>query len=209
MRSLIVIFIAMSTYPATAEIAWMNGEGEPRLETCHRTRPATPEEKFAVDEGNALKSEFLAGCYAVTANSAWCDQLIHPNLKSIEIFRKTYGETQLHQLISPDRATWLHAYSAALIIKDLEELGINVEEIYNWWRPEPYNKNVDGASDRHPLGTAVDVRFATKEDQARAFEELCKMRAAGRLRAIGFYQTTAIHLGIADHEANTWGKNCP
>jgi hypothetical protein len=81
--------------------------------------------------------------------------------------------------------------------------------IYNWWRPEPYNKNVGGAPGRHPFGTSVDVRMETMSDMETAFVQLCKWRKAGELRAVGYYGSTALHFGIGDHTGNTWGKDCP
>lgn len=162
-----------------------------------------------VNEGNTKRDQFLSQCYAYNNNSCWCDQLLRPNPNSIDTFFCTYGETQTHQLIHPDESTWKYAFEAVKIVEEFEEKNIYTQIIYNWWRPEPYNKNVGGSATRHPFGTSIDVRFETKEMQNQAFDELCKMRADGRIRAIGYYTTTAIHLGIGDNRANTWGKSCP
>lgn len=67
--------------------------------------------------------------------------------------------------------------------------------------------NVGGAAGRHPFGS-VDVRFKTKNGQAKAHKELCKSRKLGRLRALGFYPGTGLHFGMGDKVANTWGKSC-
>ncbi|MEM7646858.1 MAG: hypothetical protein AAF203_08120 [Pseudomonadota bacterium] len=162
-----------------------------------------------VNKGNQKKDKFLAGCYQATNGSCWCDQLIRPNPSSIDSFYCTYGNNQVHQLIHPDESTWRYAYEAVKIVEEFQAKSIFTRIIYNWWRPEPYNKNVGGSASRHPFGTAVDVRFESKTIQNRAFNELCKMRKAGRLRAIGYYASTAIHFGIGDSSANTWGKSCP
>jgi hypothetical protein len=42
----------------------------------------------------------------------------------------------------------------------------------------------------------------------KAFSQLCKWRAQGRLRAVGYYGSTGLHFGIGDKTANTWGKSC-
>lgn len=173
---------------------------------CHK---ADTKELDEVNLGNLKKDEFLARCYQETNQSCWCDQLIRPNPDSIDIFHCTYGENQVHQLIHPDEDTWKYAIEAVKIVQDLEKVNILTKIIYNWWRPAPYNGNVGGSATRHPFGTSIDVRFQTKDMQNAAFDELCKMREKGRLRAIGYYPSTAIHFGIGDNKANTWGKLCP
>lgn len=162
-----------------------------------------------VNLGNAKREQFLSYCYQETGNSCWCDQLVRPNIKSLAVFQCTYGDQQAHQLIHPDEATWVFAIEAVKIVKDIIAMKLEVKEIYNWWRPEPYNKNVGGAAGRHPYGTSVDIRFATKSMQDKAFARLCDMRKKGRLRAVGYYPSTAIHLGVGDKNPNTWGAACP
>lgn len=170
---------------------------------------ATTAQIAKVNEGNKLKDELLHRCSHETGNSNWCAQLVRPNPASINIFRCTYGNSQVHQLINPDQNTWQHAITAVNLIQELEQKGLRVKLIYNWWRPEPYNANVGGAVGRHPKGTSVDVRFASNADADRAFDELCKLKRQGRIRAIGHYATSAIHFGVGDIEAGTWGKSCP
>ena len=172
-------------------------------------KKASPSQIRQVNRGNMKRDEFLANCYRETRGSCWCDQLVRPNPSSIDLFRCTYGEEQVHQLIHPDESTWKYAFEAVKIVEEFAAQNLTTEIIYNWWRPEPYNKNVSGSPSRHPLGTSVDVRFMSKEIQNKAFTELCKMRAKGRIRAIGYYSSTAIHFGIGDSRANTWGKRCP
>lgn len=162
-----------------------------------------------VNAGNMKKEMFLSQCYQETNNSCWCDQLVRPNPDSIDTFHCTYGQDQVHQLIHPNEDTWAYAFEAVKIIEEFAQQNIETRIVYNWWRPEPYNGNVGGASGRHPFGTSVDVRFETKDMQEEAFFKLCKMRAQGRIRAIGYYASTALHLGIGDSRANTWGKACP
>lgn len=159
--------------------------------------------------GNALRDSFMTYCLSNTGNSAWCQQIVRPNPKSRNYFVCTYGNDLPHQLISPDQETWIYPIQAIQMIQKLSEMKIQTCEIYNWWRPEPYNKNVEGEPGRHPFGTAIDVRFCSKRDQHSAFLQLCKWRKEGRIRAIGFYPSTAIHFGIGDVEATTWGKACP
>lgn len=174
--------------------------------TCMK---AAMNQVVAVDLGFSKLDTFLNYCRVKTNQSAWCDQVARPNPDSHRTFDCTYSPAQPHFLIHPDESTWVYAVQAVELIKELEAKQIKVCSIYNWWRPEPYNKNVGGAAGRHPFGTAVDVRFCTKSDQARAHKQLCIERKNGRLRALGYYSGTALHLGVGDKVANTWGKSCP
>lgn len=174
--------------------------------TCMR---ATIQQIGIINSGTKKLNQFLSKCYSLTNSSHWCDELVRPNPNSHSIFDCTYSAAQAHYLIHPDEITWTYAFTAVQLVQELEQKGLRVCEIYNWWRPEPYNKNVGGAPGRHPYGTSVDVRFCSNNDANRAFDELCKIRRAGRLRAIGHYGTSALHFGIGDRVANTWGRNCP
>ncbi|WP_413586913.1 hypothetical protein [Bdellovibrio sp. HCB274] len=169
---------------------------------------ASNSQESSVDLGLSKKEKFLAKCAAETDNSSWCAQLIRPNPSSKNTFRCTYGSSQAHVLIHPNETTWKYPISAVKVIKDLQAKGLKVSQIYNWWRPEPYNKNVGGAAGRHPYGTSVDVRFASNSTANTAFKELCKMRKAGRIRAIGHYGSASLHIGVGDKLGNTWGKYC-
>lgn len=169
---------------------------------------ATAAQLKVVNLGNAKAANFLDGCLRETGNSSWCQQLMRPNPASQAIFSCTYGASQPHQLINPDEGTWSDAYEAVRLVRDLESLGIRIDQIYNWWRPEPYNKNVGGAKARHPFGTSVDVRFSTLPDMERAHGILCQWRKQGKLRALGYYGSTGLHFGIGDSIPNTWGKSC-
>lgn len=172
-------------------------------------KKATRAQRAEVNLGNSKKDLFLQKCGEATNNSPWCLQLVRPNPDSYAIFQCTYGESQVHQLIHPDESTWTNAFAAVELVETLEDEGLRVCEIYNWWRPEPYNKNVGGAAGRHPFATSVDVRFCTKEDQERAFTSLCEHKKNGHLRALGYYPSSALHFGVGDSRANTWGKSCP
>ncbi len=171
-------------------------------------RAASASQLKEVDHGNQHAAEFLEGCYAKTGNSRWCKEVMRPNPSSINTFRCTYGNNRPHQLVHPSSSTWKNAYQAVQLVEELEDLGICVSLIYNWWRPEPYNANVGGAAGRHPFGTSVDVRFCSMSHMERAFKQLCTWRRQGRLRALGYYGSTGLHLGIGDGTANTWGKSC-
>ncbi|MES2856665.1 MAG: hypothetical protein V4692_12415, partial [Bdellovibrionota bacterium] len=112
-------------------------------------------------------------------------------------------------LIHPDESTWDFAIDAVKLVRELENMGLAVCRIYNWWRPATYNANVGGAAARHPFGTSIDVRFCTRRDQIKAHTALCALRAEGRLRALGDYGGTGLHLGVGDTRPNTWGEPCP
>lgn len=169
---------------------------------------ATSSQKKQVNLGLDKKEEFLQKCFKETNGSFWCDQVVRPNPRSVNTFRCTYGSSQTHNLIHPDEGTWKYPIEGVRILQDLQAKGIKISQIYNWWRPEPYNKNVGGAAGRHPYGTSIDVRFASNSEADRAFKELCKMRRAKRLRAIGHYGSASLHIGVGDRTANTWGKSC-
>lgn len=162
-----------------------------------------------VNAGAQSLTKFLSQCSASTNGSPWCNELIRPNPQSHPMFDCTYSVEQAHLMIHPDEMTWKYAFKAVQLIEELQNLGIRACTIYNWWRPEPYNANVGGAKGRHPFGTSIDVRFCTMNDMERAFSQLCQWRRQGRLRAIGYYGSTALHFGIGDRTANTWGKSCP
>jgi hypothetical protein len=170
---------------------------------------ARSEQLAYINTGNRLRMDFLTACKRDTGSSRWCDELIRPNPRSREVFRCTYGPRQPHQLIHPDRETWTYAFQAVNLVEELKLIGIGACQIYNWWRPEPYNRNVGGAAGRHPFGTSVDVRFCSLEEMERAFIKLCEWRQQGRLRAIGYYGSAGLHFGIGDRTPNTWGKRCP
>lgn len=161
-----------------------------------------------VNQGNALQNNFMNECERVTGNKNLCQQIRRPNPSSQGTFYCTYSSNQPHQLIHPSTSTWKYAFKAIELIDRLKAKGLCVSQIYNWWRPEPYNKNVGGAAGRHPLGTAVDVRFCTKTDAIKAFDTLCQYRKKGEVRALGYYGSTGLHIGVGDTSANTWGRNC-
>ncbi|MEK6555571.1 MAG: hypothetical protein AABZ31_10050 [Bdellovibrionota bacterium] len=172
-------------------------------------KKATASQVAVVNQGNKFAQEFMAACYANTENSPMCLELIRPNPLAKSTFACTYGASQVHQLIHPDRNTWKNAFKAVWLIKQLQAKNIKICQIYNWWRPEPYNVNVGGAAGRHPFGTSVDVNFCNKAEQEKAHAELCKLRKQGHLRALGHYPGTGLHFGVGDSTANTWGKGCP
>lgn len=169
---------------------------------------ANSDQMSQVGSGNSKAKAFFSECLRLGGSSKWCSQIMRPNPESKSIFQCTYGADQVHQLIHPDETTWPHAFKAVKLVSELEAKGIRPCLIYNWWRPEPYNANVGGAAGRHPFGTSVDVRFCSMADMEKAFKQLCQWRKQGRLRAVGYYGSTGLHLGIGDRSGNTWGKSC-
>ena len=99
---------------------------------------ATSAQIATVDMGSTKKTSFLNECGRATAGSPWCQQLVRPNPNSISTFYCTYGSQQKHLLIHPDEKTWKYAYQAVNLMERLEANGVDITEIYNWWRPEPY-----------------------------------------------------------------------
>ncbi len=184
-------------------------ESDPILEENKGCIQATADQRSYVDSGTLKLNQFLSLCYQETGSKKWCDQVARPNPDSSRTFDCTYSPSQTHVLIHPNESTWVHAIGAVKLVQALEQKNIKVETIYNWWRPEPYNKNVGGAAGRHPFGTSVDVRFLNKSEQNKAHSALCAFRKQGHLRALGYYSGTGLHFGMGDKTANTWGKACP
>lgn len=172
-------------------------------------KAATTAQLATVNSGNAKRTQFQDECVKTTGSSTFCLQVERPNPSSKSVFACTYGTSQVHRLIHPTTSTWKNATKAIVLLKRLSASGICVSQIYNWWRPEPYNANVGGAAGRHPFGTSVDVRFCTNSDAIKAFDKLCTYRKAGELRALGYYGSTGVHIGVGDNTANTWGRSCP
>lgn len=177
-----------------------------KIKSCIR---ANDQQLTQVNSGANKLKQFLKKCYTETGSKKWCDQVARPNPDSHSVFDCTYSHEQIHAFIHPDEKKWVYAIDAVKLVIELESKGVQIFNIYNWWRPEPYNTNVGGAAGRHPAGTSVDVRFMTKADQNKAHTQLCKWRSQGRLRALGYYSGTGLHLGIGDVNANTWGRACP
>lgn len=169
---------------------------------------ATQAQINTVNQGNGKRSRFQDYCISATGSSKWCGEIERPNPSSVSTFRCTYGSTQVHRLIHPSENTWSYAIGAIQLIQKLTAKGICVSQIYNWWRPEPYNKNVGGAAGRHPYGTSVDVRFCSSAHAIKGFDELCKYRKQGLTRALGYYGGSGVHIGVGDRTGNTWGRNC-
>lgn len=169
---------------------------------------ATASQVRPVNQGNQKRSRFQDYCRSMTGSSTWCAQVERPNPSSINTFRCTYGSSQPHRFIHPDENTWRYAVKAIQLIQKLSKKGICVSQIYNWWRPEPYNANVGGAAGRHPYGTSIDVRFCSSRHAVRGFDELCKYRKQGEIRALGYYGSSGVHIGVGDRTANTWGRSC-
>lgn len=184
-------------------------ESEPTMgELGNGCSHATASQIAQVNLGASKRATFLKQCLAATSSEKYCTQIARPNPDSKSTFSCTYSSQQAHVFVHPDEKTWKYAIDAVKMVLELEAKGIKIATIYNWWRPEPYNKNVGGSATRHPYGTSVDVRFASKTEQNKAQRELCKMRTQGRIRAVGYYSGTGLHLGVGDRSANTWGKSC-
>jgi len=216
LASLLMVFFALTVVSAEQWHPEANAEwddivegNEDLLFRPFACKKATASQMFKVNQGNARTAEFLNQCSIATNGSPWCDQIVRPNPSSIDIFRCTYGPSQIHQLIHPDQRSWKNAFQAINLVEALEGKGIRTCLIYNWWRPEPYNGNVGGAEGRHPHATSVDIRFCTMNDMENAFAQLCQWRKQGKIRAIGYYGSTGLHFGIGDSQGNTWGKSCP
>ena len=207
--SALVLTMALFTASqATAHPTWTDEDQTLQTE-AYQCIKATARERSLVDSGNLKESAFRKRCAAATSNSTWCSQIVQPNPLGRAGFSCAYGDHQKWLLIHPDERTWTFAFQAINFVRELESKGIKVSLIYNWWRPEPYNKNIDGAAGRHPFGTSVDVSMASIPEMEKAHKELCKWRKAGKIRAVGYYGSTGLHFGIGDKTGNTWGKSCP
>lgn len=202
-------FLSVNSFAHQAPENSLDEMGLDRIFQTLSCKKATAAQVAVVNLGNSKADDFYHQCLSHTNNSPWCAEVMRPNPASLSIFQCTYGIKQPHQLIHPDEKSWPHAIQAVALVEELESLGIKTCQIYNWWRPEPYNANVGGAAGRHPHGTSVDVRFCSSADMEAAFTKLCEWRAQGKLRALGYYGTNSLHVGVGDKTANTWGKSCP
>lgn len=184
-------------------------EDKVERKTCIK---ANAKQLSLIQSGNAKKDLFLQQCAEAGVTSDLCQQLTRPNLNSKSTFTCTYGNEVPHQLIDPDESTWEFAFQGAKIVMELQKNGVSVDNIYNWWRPEPYNKNVGGVPIRHPEGTSIDVRMSNITHASKALSLLCKWRNNKTdfkaLNALGYYGNTGIHFGVADTLENTWGNPC-
>ena len=169
-------------------------------EKCAGKIRANIEQIVDVLKGIALKPEFIEQCEKATDRPDLCKQIIRPNPDSKSIFACTYPPGVASIFIPPEKGVWHFAFQAIRWISEIENLGISFSHIYNWLRPEPYNKNASGHPDRHPFGTAVDIKLRSKGDQHLAFEFFCEKWRSGQMNAIGFYSSASLHLGIGDTE---------
>ena len=113
-------------------------------ENCVKITKASDSEKSEILAGQQKYNSFIEQCREYGIEQKWCEQLTHPNRNSKAIFHCTYEKNTPHILIHPDESTWINAFRAAKLVQRLNSENLPVEEIYNWWRPEQYNKNVDG-----------------------------------------------------------------
>lgn len=160
-----------------------------------------------------LRSEFLTDCAAEGIHPSLCENLTHPNNNSKMEFRCTFPSFTQHVLLPNNRSLWTNGFQGAKAFQEaLEEQGLEPNQgacpqIYNYYRPEPYNANVGGAAGRHPNGTAVDVEFCTKEEAQKALNKFAKMRMEKRINSIGIYSSgIRIHIGFGTEKGNTWNQ---
>lgn len=174
----------------------------PNLKECKRKR---------LKKGEYLTgdvSKFVRTCLEKGVLQRFCLNMTRPNriAESVEAFKCTYPGKP-HALIPPDESEWEFGIKAALILQKVSrENKICVEEIYNWYRPEPYNSNVKGRPGRHPNATAIDVKFCTPKDAKAAFKALCEMYREKEIWALGTYPAgIEIHIGVMPEQNATWG----
>lgn len=197
-------FLVQDTGPDSDQVATKKASalfsGWPPLrdEPCSEVQRASLPEVTEVLKGVALKEEFLSACIERTNRMDFCQQVIRPNPASASIFRCTYPPGVPPVFIPVERGKWIYAFRAIEWMDEMEAQGIALSHIYNWLRPEPYNKNVSGDPNRHPFGTAIDLRLATKGDQQKAFTYLCEKWRAHQIHAIGYYGSASLHLGMGD-----------
>jgi|GEM_PF-1246562 len=164
---------------------------------CQNYQRATSDQIQTVFTGVNRKDVFLKACLENTQRPDYCQQVMRPNPNSRSIFQCTYPAS-IPWIFIPSPKTWFYAFQVIRWLDEMESEGIKVSLIYNWWRPEPYNKNVGGDPHRHPFGTAIDVFFPTKIDQLNAFRFLCQLERSSFIGALGFYGSSSLHIGIGD-----------
>lgn len=177
----------------------VNAPAQPINNNCPRKI-----KKGKYESGDVPK--FVRTCLEKGVLQRYCFDMTHPNLDSIEQFRCTYPGKP-HLLIPKDESEWTFAFEAALILQNMaRETKVCIDEIYNWYRPEPYNKNVGGRPNRHPNATAIDVQFCTKEDAKKAHRALCELYKKKAIWALGSYPSgNKLHIGVRPERHTTWG----
>ena len=190
----------------TAEVhKTLSPPAQPIEKNCKKGRRA----KFAkgkYETGDV--TTFVRTCLEKGVLERFCLNLTHPNQdpESMRAFRCTYPGMP-HVLIPKDESEWTFAFEAALILQTMaRETKVCIDEIYNWYRPEPYNRNVDGRPNRHPKATAIDVKFCTKEDAKKAHRALCELYKKKSIWALGSYPSgNKLHIGVRPELHTTWG----
>ena len=212
---IVLVWISSSILPTrlwAEKRACVDSNGHEKIVTLHT---ASADQKQKVLSGIELQNSFLAACKSFGVQDQWCDQLMrpNPNPEEFKTFSWTYGSAiPLHIFIDPDQTTWKNAFRGAIFVQKLEQSGININQIVNWWRPEPYNRNVCGAPGRHPFATSIDVEFKTLSDTRRARKKLCQWFDSAQINSLGYYGNEKVHIGVGDilgpGMGETWGKVC-
>lgn len=153
------------------------------------------------------RSGFISSCTSRGVSRKTCTEMTRPNPLEEARFACTYGKSAPHELVPP-KTKWDQAIKLAKVYESLRAQGVCTDEVYNWWRPEPYNRNVEGAKARHPNATCIDVRFCSVADAKKALRALCKLRSQGKITSVGYYGATGVHIGM-DPQDGSWGGACP
>lgn len=138
-----------------------------------------------------IAREYVNLCTRNGVHLDLCTDMLQPfrNPKEVRVFRRTYGDEVEHVLIPP-RSTWGLGIE---LIKIAQEVSItsNVEicQIRNWYRPEPYNSRVDGgSSSQHLVAQAIDIDFCSNPGRNKALQVMKRRRTdTGMPRGIGTY----------------------
>jgi hypothetical protein len=117
---------------------------------------------------------FLEQCFKAKGTSKrLCMDMTCPNTNpgNQVKFRETYGNDLPYQMV-PSPSEYKYGITLAKIVRKLENKGICVKQITNWFRPSPYNYKVGGANSSYHMvkggGKAVDILLCSRADQRRA-----------------------------------------
>lgn len=146
-----------------------------------------------------VQADFIKTCMARGVQQELCTQMTSPNSQSKGIFRKVYGSQPF--ILMPPQNRWDEGIHLLTIAQSLAAYG-NICEIRNWYRPEPYNRAVDGAkSSQHLSAGAIDIQFCTVADKNKALQAALAMRQQHKSPAgVGAYGegSLVLHIDMSD-----------
>lgn len=147
-----------------------------------------------------VAQRFVDQCTSRGVSENFCRDATNPNQDSRGTFNRVYGKGTPFVLM-PGQEKWETGIYLLGIAESLSKYG-KVCEIRNWFRPEPYNRAVDGArSSRHIDGSAIDIEFCSPKEKNKALKAALAMRQKfGAPPGVGVYGegSHVIHIDMSN-----------